>query len=423
VTSADKPSGSARPATGWDIIRTTQSQVIAVAAGSVLLAHFIILAMVVMSNARRDPAEGPPNLAPLRAFAAIYASNPDGRSDLLRHAAAAGFTLREIPADLARLCAPPGPHPNCPPHVWPTTLMAVPATPQTWIGTDPGPRPHHRAPLGPTLIAILGLPTLALSIWASRFVTAPLRRLAEAAERVDPETATAPLAVEGPSEMRLLAEAFNRLILRLTRYAADQRRVLGAVSHDLRTPLTRLRLRADTIADGGLREKFLRDIASMQLLIDRALSLLQVQDTAVTPSRVDLAALLQSVADDMVDSGVPVTVTNLSPLVARCDAPMLTRAVANLLENAAKYANGGTLQLYESDRRAVIEVSDQGPGLTDTEKAHAFEAWYRGDAARGGQGSGLGLAIVRAAMANLGGKVELADAVPHGLVARLSLPL
>ncbi|HTZ69896.1 MAG TPA: ATP-binding protein, partial [Acetobacteraceae bacterium] len=207
------------------------------------------------------------------------------------------------------------------------------------------------------------------------------------------------------------------------RFATEQRRMLAAVSHDLRTPLTRLRLRADTIADPEIRGRMVRDVEGMQLLIDRALALLQAQDVGPARARVDLSALAQTVADDMADAGVPVTLGELAPVNALCDAQMLTRAVENLVENAAKYGGGGVLSVRAANAEAVIEVADTGPGLSEADKAHAFEPWVRGDMARGGQGNGLGLAIVRAVMTALGGRVELADAVPRGLVARLVLPL
>jgi signal transduction histidine kinase len=302
----------------------------------------------------------------------------------------------------------------------------VRASADTWLAAEPThpmlPRPMHPISAA-AMIALIGLPALALSLWASRLVTAPLRRITAQAEHVDPETVAAPLPVEGTTEIRLLAEAFNRLILRLTRYAADQRRMLAAVSHDLRTPLTRLRLRAETIAEAGVRQKMVHDVTAMQMLIDSALYLQQAQDGAAAVVRVDLAALLQTVADDVADGGTKVTVGALPSLAAYCDPAMLTRAIENLLENAAKYGGGGTLRLAQANNEAMIEVADAGPGLTAAEKAQVFEPWYRADTARGGQGTGLGLAIVKAVMRSLGGRVELADAVPHGLIARLVLPL
>jgi signal transduction histidine kinase len=199
--------------------------------------------------------------------------------------------------------------------------------------------------------------------------------------------------------------------------------MLAAVSHDLRTPLTRLRLRAETIPDHATRDRLVHDVMAMQSLIDGVLSLQQAQGAAPISRRVDLAALLQTLADNATDSGVPVQVGTLAPLTAACDPAMLTRAVENLLENAAKYGGGATLRLHQAGTEAAIEVADTGPGLTDAEKAQVFEPWYRADTARTGNGSGLGLSIVKAVMRALGGRVELADAVPHGLVARLVLPL
>ncbi len=404
------------------MIRSIRRQVAALVAASVLLAFMLNIFLLFVVHALEEPSERFPEHGPLKVLAALYAANPTLRPALLRQAADAGMALREIPEATVRACAAPHAAASCPPALMPK--IRVNGT--TWLGleTRPRPPPGH----GPrirlaALIALVGLPTLAISLWASRGVTAPLKRLTEQAEHVDPETAAAPLPVEGASEIRLLAEAFNRLILRLTRYAADQRRTLAAISHDLRTPLTRLRLRAETIADATMREKLVRDVQAMQTLIDRALALLEARDSGPVRTRVDLAALLQTVADDTADAGVAVTVGALAPLSVVCDPRMLTSAVENLLQNAAKYGGGGTLSAHASNREAVIEVADTGPGLNETDRAHVFTPWYRGDTARGGAGNGLGLAIVQAVMNAMGGRVELTDAVPQGLVARLVLPL
>jgi signal transduction histidine kinase len=409
------------------VIRSTQRQVAALVVVSVMLAHAIVIAVVVALHFGEDPALHFPERTALRIVADFYTSQPALRTSLLRDAAGAGLAVREIPESLVRTCALKPAPAECARNSDLLEMPRVRATPGIWLGVAPGGHPPFGHPRGWTrflaTIALIGLPTLALSLWVSRGITAPLRRLTAQAEHVDTETATAPLPVEGTTEIRLLAEAFNRLIVRLTRYAGDQRRMLAAVSHDLRTPLTRLRLRAETIAEPAVREKMVHDITMMQLLIDSALALLQVQDAAPLRQRVDLAALLMSVADEMSDAGTAVKLGGLSNVTVSCDPAMLTRAVENLLENAAKYGGGGTLRLAQADGEAVIEVADTGPGLNDADKAQAFEPWFRANGAREGQGSGLGLAIVQAVMRTQGGRVELSDASPHGLVARLILPL
>jgi signal transduction histidine kinase len=407
------------------MMQSTQRQVVALVAASVILAHIINFSLFFMMRDREGVAHFPDRTS-VRLLAGLYGANPALRPELLRQAAAVGLTMREIPDNVVRACAASPERPPCAPGGLPPDTPRVRVSPDMWLVAEPPPppppRPSRRIGLA-GMIAVVAFPALALSLWASRVVTAPLRRLTEQAECVDPETIAAPLRVEGTTEIRLLAEAFNRLILRLTRYAADQRRMLAAVSHDLRTPLTRLRLRAETIAEPTVRQKMVHDVTTMQTLIDSALYLLQAQDGAASVVRVDLAALLQTVADDMADGGVSVALRPMKPLAAHTDPAMLTRAVENLIENAAKYGGGGTLALSQANGEAVIEIADAGPGLTDAEKAQVFEPWYRADSARGGQGTGLGLAIVKAVMRSLGGRVELADATPHGLTARLVLPL
>jgi signal transduction histidine kinase len=408
------------------MIHSTKRQVALLVALSVLVAYCVTIGVFIFLRASPTPPVKPPDLRSLRIVASLYGAHPEMRAELLRRSAEAGLNVREIPDKDVRACAASGT--ACTPDLETPDMLPIRATPTMWLGAvrhiHPPPPPH----LTPAmrlfgLIAVVGLPTLAISLWAGRRVTAPLLRLAAQAERVDPETIAAPLPVEGTTEIRLLAEAFNRLILRLTRYAAEQRRMLAAVSHDLRTPLTRLRLRAETVADPALRQMLVRDTAVMQVLIDHSLQLLQAQDRPADLAWVDLPALLETVADDMTDAGATIAVDPLPPITTRCNAPMLTRAVENLIDNASKYGGGGALRLYEAGGSAVIEVADRGPGLTAAEKELAFEPWYRGDAARSGPGNGLGLAIVKTLMSAQGGSVELDDNTPHGLVARLIMPL
>ncbi|MEJ0044993.1 MAG: HAMP domain-containing sensor histidine kinase [Rhodospirillales bacterium] len=304
------------------MIRSTQQQVVALVAASVILAHIISIALVFALHDRRDAAAHFPDRTSVRLLAGLYRTNPTLRPELLRQAALAGLNVREIPDSVVRICTENPDNPACPAQRLSPDVPRVRVSADTWLAAEPMylPLPHPmRPPSLAATIALVGLPTLALSLWASRGVTAPLRRLTAQAECVDPETVAAPLPVGGTTEIRLLAEAFNRLILRLTRYAADQRRMLAAVSHDLRTPLTRLRLRAETIAEPAVRQKIIHDVTAMQLLIDSALYLLQAQDGGNAVVRVDLAALLQTTADNLADGGVAVLLGEMPPVAAYCD--------------------------------------------------------------------------------------------------------
>jgi signal transduction histidine kinase len=410
------------------VIHSTQRQVVLLVAASVLAAHTITFGIVVALRPALPVPHGPAVEA-LRVVAALYAADPAMRPEVLRQAAAAGVLVRAIPDRELLSCAVAPAGAPCRPDAGQSETSGPPmarATPDTWLAAvrvAPPPRRHLPGTRLAVLVALVGLPTLALSLWASRRITAPLLRLAAQAERVDAETVAAPLPVDGTTEIRLLAEAFNRLILRLTRYAAGQRRMLAAVSHDLRTPLTRLRLRAETVADPALRQLLVRDTDVMQALIDHTLTLQQAEAGGADLQSVDLAALLQAVADDMADAGATVTLGALAPVTARCNVPMLTRALENLIDNASKHAGGGRLSLRAAAGTAIIEVEDAGPGLDDSAKQQAFEPWHRGDAARRGTGNGLGLAIVKTLMSAQGGQVELADTAGRGLLARLVVPV
>jgi signal transduction histidine kinase len=300
-----------------------------------------------------------------------------------------------------------------------------------WLGvidSQNGPVVHHppppRSPI--TLVATLLITvatTVLLCVLASRRVTSPLLRLAEAAETVDVERGGTVPVTGGTREIRLLADALNGLIRRLGGYAAEQRRLVAGVSHDLRTPLTRLRLRLDQVEEAGLREKLLHDVQAMQHVVDSSLSLIRAQDGGAQARDVDVGALLSTIVDNFTDSGAHVEFSGPLHQRLRCDPALLTRAVENIVENAIKFAGRAEVFLREEADCAVIEVSDDGPGISDDQKLRVFEPFYRGDESRGTtQGSGLGLSITKALVQAHGGSVDLLDATPSGLCVRLNLP-
>jgi len=289
------------------------------------------------------------------------------------------------------------------------------------------PRPPG---LGPTPVLLSALVFLAvaislLSLWAARSLTAPLTRFADAAERFSVGPVDVPLSEEGPAEIRRAAVALNELRIRIRRLVEDRTGMLAAVSHDLRTPITRLRLRAEEIEPEPLKLQTIRDLETMQNMVRSALSFLRDQAKSSQHARTDLPSLVQTVCDNSSDTGRDVIFTGPSHLNIDCDPDQITRALANLIDNALKFGTSVRVKLSNGEeRRVTIDVQDDGPGIPDTEKQRALEPFYRGDASRGlndNDSFGLGLSIARSISESHGGTLELIDAKPGGLLVRLTL--
>jgi signal transduction histidine kinase len=285
---------------------------------------------------------------------------------------------------------------------------------------------------GPRLALIVALAFLAcavtlLSIWATGALTAPLTRFADAAERFTLGRADAPLPERGPREIVRAARAFNEMRERIQRLVEDRTRMLAAISHDLRTPITRLRLRAEEIKPVPLRMQVIRDLDTMQAIANAALSFLRDQATRGTQGKIDLPSLIQAVCDGFSDAGREIAFDGPAHLNVTGDPDQLARAIINLVENGLKFGKSVTIKMHAKQDRAVdIDVQDDGPGIPDAEKLQVLEPFYRGDHARtlnGPDSFGLGLSISRVIAEAHSGSLSLHDAEPTGLTARLTLPL
>ncbi len=277
------------------------------------------------------------------------------------------------------------------------------------------------------LVGTLGFIAVAFaifSLWATKGLTAPLSRFARAAERFGPDLDSTPLSENGPEEIRKAARAFNLMRDRIRRLVEERTRMLASVSHDLRTPITRLRLRAEFVEDETVRQAMLRDLRLMETLTDSALSFLRDQSAREPAAAVDLPALLQTICDQSGGLGHVIAYEGPERLVLRCRPDMLARAVTNLVDNAVKYGSAATVRLTRLAGAVAIEVEDDGPGIPDADKPGVLEPFHRGDPARtlDGSGFGLGLSIARAIAEAHGGRLTLGDRTPRGLVARITLP-
>jgi len=273
-----------------------------------------------------------------------------------------------------------------------------------------------------TLLFLVASVTL-LGIWAGRALSSPLSAFARAAENFSLNRSSPPLPESGPEEIRSAARALNRMRERISALMNDRTRMLAAISHDLRTPITRLRLRSEYIEDPAQRTQTVRDLDQMQSMLESVLSLLR-SESPVKPTLVDVAALLQMVCEQFSDCGHAVSYSgpDRAAFILRSDE--IIRAITNLVQNATHFGTEVEVALLASGDRLVIDVSDNGPGIPDERKAAMLEPFVRGEDARTMDetaGFGLGLSIAQAIVTAHDGTLQLLDNAPNGLRVRLEL--
>jgi signal transduction histidine kinase len=302
-----------------------------------------------------------------------------------------------------------------------------------WLALSLPFGPHPSAIASPMIIATLlffAIGLVLLSLWTARALTSPLRRFADSAGRFSLSVSDVPLAERGPTEIRGVARALNDMHERVRHLVEERTRTLVAIGHDLRTPITRMRLHVEAMESDRLSRPLLRELQTMQNLIHTVLCLVRdngpniaAQDTV----RADLPSLVQTICDDFADAGRDLAFNGPSHLEIDCNPEQLARAITNLIDNALKYGQSVSVRiLAAADNQFVsVEVEDDGPGIPDPEKSQVFEPFYRADAARTSDGTdsfGLGLSISQAIVRAHGGELELSNVEPHGLIARVRLP-
>lgn len=290
---------------------------------------------------------------------------------------------------------------------------------------DRRPRPFWGGPVFLTFAFAVITLTL-LGLWAARVLAEPLSSFAKAAEEFSLSGTAAPLPERGPEEVRAVARALNRMRERITALIDDRTKMLAAISHDLRTPITRLRLRSEFIEDENSRRHMLRDLDQMRAMLEAVLSFLRNDRRLEELTLTDIATTLQLIADQFADIGHMVTYDGPSHAMAMARPDDLHRAVTNLVENAVKFGGEASITLSVSENGAVIDVADDGPGISDAQKSAMLQPFVRGDDARNmdheAAGFGLGLSIARAIALAHGGELTLRDRQPQGLVVRITLP-
>jgi len=313
---------------------------------------------------------------------------------------------------------PPGP--GGPPRF----AIALPGGDWLTLVDRPPQRPFFFGPWGVSFVFV-GLASALLGLWALWGLVGPLRALAAAARDFDIEGEAEPLPKRGPEEVRIAATAFEAMRRRIRALVEDRTRMLAAMGHDLRTPLTRMRLRSEFVADPALRAEFQRDLAGMNEMIDGALTYLAEGRHREAPALVDLPATIQTVLDGWSDQGRDVAYEGPGHLSRRVRPMAIERAIANLVDNALKYGGRCVVRLEATAEETVISVVDDGPGIAVRDREAMLKPFVRGDAARNmddHRGFGLGLAIVKAVVDGHGGRLEFETVEPQGLEVRMILP-
>lgn len=276
------------------------------------------------------------------------------------------------------------------------------------------------------LLPIFSLALIAaVSIVAARGVVSPLSQLAAAAEKLGRSREPTMLDTDGTPEYRAIANSFNVMQSRLKGFVDERLRMLAAISHDLRTPLTRMRLYAEYVTDEEQKRQILSDIADMEAMVSTTLAFASDQLQEEPFSSVDVASLLISLCDTATDAGHAVAYDGPDHLHLCCQPVALRRAFTNLIDNGCKYGEAVTVILSSEPAVARILVVDRGPGIPEDQKARAFEPFQRLEGSRNREtgGTGLGLTIAREVVEKHKGSIRLDPAVPTGLTVAVTLPL
>jgi signal transduction histidine kinase len=304
--------------------------------------------------------------------------------------------------------------------------LAVEYAPGKWVTTES--RIGDRAPrfggwlIGQTLI-LYGIVLLPL-LWVGRRLARPLKQLTASAQQFARTGAADPVDERGPGDVRELTTAFNAMRARIVAMLDEKDRMLGAIGHDLRTPLASLRVRTESVEDEGERARMSQTIEEMNRMLEDILSLARAGRSAEAAQKVDLAALADAVVEDFIELGSPVDLADSDRAVAFVRPQQIRRALRNLIENAIVYGERAHVSVAREGGAIRIAVADDGPGIAQDRMAEMLEPFTRMEGSRNREtgGAGLGLALVRAIMAEHQGELRLANRPQGGLEASLVLP-
>jgi len=263
-----------------------------------------------------------------------------------------------------------------------------------------------------------------LAIWAVRRATMPVSLFATAAERLGIGLNAEPLPESGTGEVRRAARAFNTMQSRLKRFIQDRTQMLAAISHDLRTPITRMRLRAEFVDDDEQRDKMLTDLDEMEIMIKATLAFARDDAANETPESTDVAGLVKGIVEDQTAMGSLAAYEGPESFMQIVRPLGLKRALNNLIKNAIKYGDTARVALNSEGDQTVILIDDDGPGIADDDKGQVFTPFFRVETSRSRDtgGTGLGMTIARNAVRSMGGDIELLNRQEGGLRAKVTLP-
>lgn len=296
-------------------------------------------------------------------------------------------------------------------------------TPGGWLQVTPRADPVTLREMRFLLLFLItGFAMLPAAWLFARRLARPFEQLADAAERVGRDPAGAAPAVRGPLEVVRAADAMAGMQQRLRAYVADRTQMLGAIAHDLRTPLMRLAFRAEALPPPA-RAPIAADIAEMEAIMQATLDFARA-DSPPVRQPLEIRSLVEKLCEDLAATGSPVTAVGGVPAVVAGDPVQLRRLLGNLISNAITYGGSAEVTTAVTEAMVTVDVEDSGPGIPAAELEHVFDPFYRLESSRSRAtgGTGLGLAVVRSIARAHGGEVRLENRAGGGLRARLSLP-
>ena len=289
----------------------------------------------------------------------------------------------------------------------------------SWLLTqmpDFGP-PHNGWTLLVGWLTLIVAGSAVVSIFAASKIIRPLRLIEDALGQISPDGALPRVPEAGPSEIKATARALNRLSDRVKAATESRMRLVAAAGHDLRTPMTRMRLRAEFIGNEDERRRWLADLEELDKIADSAIGLVREEITRDPMEKVRLDLIVSSVVEELAAMGLPVSMSKAEPVTIRAAPLALTRALRNLLVNAATHGETATAEVLRRENDIIVKIEDTGPGIPEDRLDQVFEPFFRMEAARqkSVSGAGLGMAIAKEILFRFGGKITVRNRHPKGL--------
>jgi signal transduction histidine kinase len=305
-------------------------------------------------------------------------------------------------------------------------VVSIPVGARGWVLLPMTDLPPQGAPWRGLIrwLILITLGATAIAVFTANRMVRPLALLENAVEKVGPDGALPTLPERGPAEVRATAKALNSLSSRLKRAMESRMRLVAAAGHDLRTPITRMRLRAEFVEDEEERARWLADLDELERIADSAILLVREESGKAPPESIRLDELVGSIASEMRDQDLDVTVTSTTPVTVRASRLTLNRALRNLIINAATHGVRAKVEVSATNGTARIVIDDEGPGIPADLLDQVFEPFFRADPARRQdiRGAGLGLTIAREIVQRAGGTISISNRAEVGLRQVVELP-